>query len=381
MKYFSLLFLSLILSFQTLNAHVVEQLFGDYTTTEGEVQITLRFDAGLSLPEMRADKAALQPRHTWLTSRSPQELEHIKAETEKYLHEYLQFIWIHAPGGEKKRLDFECTFPAWASSPPKFEERFTDTGFAYFDVICRSKIPPESGELTLALPDGDYPDLAISFPNKNILTVYPDGGIALLTKEGDKEMASSPQKSDTFINFLIYGYRHVIPEGWDHVLFILALVCLTFAWQALLKQSLIFTLGHTITLGLAVSSVIPPLTDGMAKGVEIFIAATIAYVAIENLISNKVKPHRLVMIFFFGLIHGLGFASVLGDKIRAAGDIAMPLIAANLGVELGQVTVIALTLSALFWARKKPYFHSILKSISAVIALTGCYWIIERTFF
>ncbi|SHI41485.1 HupE / UreJ protein [Rubritalea squalenifaciens DSM 18772] len=374
MRRLTLYFLLSLLCLLRAQAHVVEQMFADFNASDGSYQLTIRFDAGISLPEMRADKEALQPKFSWLQERSPEELARIKAETESFLHEYLQFSW-DSIDSENQPLNFELSFPAWQHTPPKFEERFTDTGFAYFDVICHGKTPDKPGTLSLKIREGDYPDLAVGFPNQHILTIYPGKGERLMEQQGK---VREPDQADSFLSFLDYGYRHVIPEGWDHVLFILALVCLSFAWKPLLTQSLVFTLAHTITLGLAVSGIIPPFSENATTLIEIFIAGTIAYVAIENLISKQVKTHRLTMIFLFGLIHGLGFASVLGDKIRAAGEITLPLLATNLGVELGQLSVIGITLACLFWAKQKSYFPIILKSISSVIALTGIYWVFDR---
>lgn len=357
----------------SLHAHVVEQLFADFSHTEDTWELKLRFDAGLALPEMRQDPFAPQPEREWLKSRTPEQLTEIKKQTTFYLHQYLQPHWQFTTGEKILFLDFTTTYPAWKTSPPMFRSEFTDTGFAYYDVIIKGKIPNKSGELILQIPAGKHPDLALGFENKTILTVYSGKSLTLINIT-----RTDPTEADSFYNFLEYGYRHVIPEGWDHVLFILALVCLTFAWKSLLTQSLIFTIGHTITLGLVVTGTIATPVPELMKWIEVLIAATILYVAIENILSNKVRPHRLAMIFIFGLIHGLGFAAVLGDKIRAAADISVPLIAANLGVELGQITVIVATLLALFWAKNKTYFPTILKVISTAIALTAAYWVVER---
>ncbi|MBK1854079.1 HupE/UreJ family protein [Verrucomicrobiaceae bacterium 5K15] len=356
-----------------LQAHVVEQLFADFSRSEKSWSLKLRFDAGLALPEMRQDKNTPQPKRAWLLSRTPSQLADMKRETEQYLHTYLQPSWVFSEGGKIERLAFDCSFPAWQTSPPSFTPRFTDTGCAYYDVIITGNIPAEAGELRLFIPDGNHPDLAIGFDNGTILTAYPRKSLTLINRSN-----TAPTESDSFLNFLDYGYRHVIPEGWDHVLFILALVCLTFAWKPLLSQSLIFTVGHTITLGLVVTGTVSTPDDNWMKWIEVLIAATILYVAVENILSQKVRAHRLLMIFVFGLIHGLGFASVLGDKIRAATDITLPLTAANLGVELGQITVIGVTLLALYWAREKKFFPTLLKGLSAIIALTASYWVIER---
>jgi hypothetical protein len=357
-------FLCLLLTLTFAHGHVVEQLFVDFETTDTEWTASIRFDAGIALPEMRANKEALQPKRAWLLEQSASEQALLKKETEKYLRECLTF------SGGNSAIPWNIHFPEWDSEPPQFREPFTDLGFAYFDAKLSGPLPNE--QLQVQIVNGDYPDFVFSDGNL-LLTLEPEQSITIW-----EPVHSAPSNVRTFSNFLHYGFRHVLPKGWDHVLFIAALCCLSFKWRPLLAQSLIFTLGHTITMALSISSVIPTLSPNSLRWIEICIAATILYVALENIFSDKVKAHRLFTIFVFGLIHGLGFASVLGNTIRATGDITLPLIAANLGVELGQVTVIALTLLTLVWFRKKAYFAKILQAISLSIALTGGYWIFQR---
>jgi len=357
-----------------LQAHTVEQLFADFSHTNSTWELKIRFDAGLSFPEMRQDKDTTQPKREWLTSLSTQQLARIKSETKSYLQQYLKPNWKLHHGEQTILLDCIYTFPAWKTDPPTFDRQVYDTGFAYFDVVISGNLTNlKPGELNLHIPKENHPDLAIQFKNKTILTLYPGQSLTLLDIK-----QTLPTKPHSFLNFLEYGYQHVIPKGWDHVLFIIALVCLTFSWKPLLTQSLTFTIGHTITLALVVTGTITTPSPNFMKWVEITIAATIIYIAIENVISRKVRAHRLIMIFIFGLIHGLGFASVLGDKIRSTDNLILPLISANFGIELGQITIIAITLFALLWAKNKSYFPTVITTISIAITLTAGYWVIER---
>lgn len=346
------------------HAHIVQQLFVDFEAEQETWSATIRFDAGIALPAMRADKEAPQPPRQWLVEQPASEQAILRDEAEKYLRQCLRFSDQDTP------VDWNIRFPEWDTQPPNFRTPFTDLGFAYFDVELSGMTPAKS--LTVTISDGDHPDWVFS-NGTSLLTVEPGHSIPLW-----QASSTTSAQSQNFWNFLSYGYRHVLPKGWDHVLFITALCCLHFTWRSLLVQSLIFTLGHTLTMALSITHTLPALTANSTQCVEIAIAATIVYVALENVFTQKVRSHRLITIFLFGLIHGLGFAAVLGNTIQASNHIALPLIAANLGVELGQVSVIAMTFIALYWFRKKHYFPILLKGVSCCIAIMGIYWMIER---
>lgn len=361
MRFTLLLFLC---SWLQCQAHVVQQLFVDFETQEETWTATIRFDAGIALPEMRADKEALQPKREWLLDQSASHHKQLRTEAEKYIRECIHF------SSEGNTLDYHISFPEWDTDPPTFRSPFTDLGFAYFDMKLSGKLPEHS--LHVRVSTGEHPDFVFS-DGHHFTVVEPEQSQTIWLNS-----LSAPSDTISFWNFLHYGYRHVLPKGWDHVLFIAALCCLSFRWRPLLAQSLIFTIGHTITMALSITSTLPILSPSSIQWVEICIAATIVYVALENVFSAKIRPHRLLTIFIFGLIHGLGFAAVLGNTIRSSEHIALPLVAANLGVELGQITVIGIMLIALIWFHQKPYFRKILQSISTLIALTGIYWVIER---
>ena len=179
--------------------------------------------------------------------------------------------------------------------------------------------------------------------------------------------------------YLKLGYRHILPLGFDHILFVLSLFLLNPKLKPVLWQATAFTVAHTITLGLSMYHVIKP----PANIVEPMIAASIMYVAIENILSNKLRPARIGIVFLFGLVHGMGFASVLGQLGLPRGSFLSSLLMFNLGVELGQITVI---LAAYFllakWFKDKPWYRSrIVIPLSVVITLIAFYWLIQRLFF
>jgi hypothetical protein len=117
-----------------------------------------------------------------------------------------------------------------------------------------------------------------------------------------------------------------------------------------------------------------------ARLVEPLIALSIAYVAIENLVTSELKSWRLALVFSFGLLHGMGFAGVLRDVGLPRGDFLTALIAFNLGVEAGQLAVVAMAFAAVvYWRRNAlAYRRLVSQPASIVIACAGLYWMMQR---
>src|SRR5687767_12747985 len=128
------------------------------------------------------------------------------------------------------------------------------------------------------------------------------------------------------------GFAHIVPDGLDHVLFVVGLFLLAANLRELLLQITTFTLTHSITLALAYSGVV----RAPAEVVEPLIALSIAWIAVENLFATRLSRGRLVVVAAFGLLHGLGFAGALSDLGLAGTSLAMTLAGFNLGVGLGQ---------------------------------------------
>ncbi|CAN5272946.1 hypothetical protein BH09BAC6_BH09BAC6_05970 [soil metagenome] len=185
--------------------------------------------------------------------------------------------------------------------------------------------------------------------------------------------------ADAAMVYLGLGYKHILPLGFDHILFILSLFLLSPKLKPVLWQATAFTIAHSVTLGLAMYHVITP----PARIVEPVIALSILYVALENIISAKLKPSRIGVVFLFGLVHGMGFAGALGQLGLPKDAYLISLVMFNVGVELGQLTVI---LSAYFllakWFGDKPYYRKrIVIPLSVIIAVIAAYWTIQRLFF
>ena len=142
----------------------------------------------------------------------------------------------------------------------------------------------------------------------------------------------------TFVNYIPVGFDHIVPKGLDHILFVLGLFFLAARTRPLLVQVSLFTVAHTITLALAALGYV----NLPGSIVEPLIAASIVFIAVENIWARGISPWRPFVIFGFGLLHGLGFASVLGEFGLPEGTFVAALIGFNVGVEVGQLFVIAL---------------------------------------
>ena len=178
-----------------------------------------------------------------------------------------------------------------------------------------------------------------------------------------------------FANYAELGFIHIIPRGFDHILFIIGLFLLSPKLKLLLWQVSAFTIAHTITLALAATGQVrlPP------EIVEPLIALSIVWIAVENLLTNRLQRWRIGVVFCFGLLHGLGFAGVLLDIGLSGAHFYSALLAFNLGVELGQLTVIGLCFLLVGWMMQKPVYRGrVVVPASYVIALIGAYWMVER---
>lgn len=183
---------------------------------------------------------------------------------------------------------------------------------------------------------------------------------------------------ETFALYIKIGVQHILPGGTDHILFVLALFFSTRRLRPLLIQISAFTVAHTMTLALVASGVFSP----PASIVEPLIAATIAFVAIENLVFRDMTRWRPFIVFAFGLIHGMGFAGFFGSLGLPDGQFWSALIGFNVGVEVGQIAVILLA-ALIFWPLRRAVSEIRYRQIAVwpsctLIGLIGLFWTMER---
>jgi len=175
--------------------------------------------------------------------------------------------------------------------------------------------------------------------------------------------------------FFGMGLRHIIPDGTDHILFVLGLFFLSTAIKSLIIQITAFTVAHALTLALATFGLINLPTFI----IEPLIAISIAYIAVENIFLSRVTGRRALVVFSFGLLHGLGFASVLTELMLPSNELVFSLIGFNLGIEFGQLIVIgAAWLTVGQFRHRKWYRSRVVIPASVFIALIAGVWIVER---
>jgi hypothetical protein len=182
-------------------------------------------------------------------------------------------------------------------------------------------------------------------------------------------------RAEVLREYLALGYTHILPKGLDHILFVLGLFLFSVRLRPVLTQVTAFTIAHSLTLALSMYGIVTL----PARVVEPLIALSIAYVAIENLATTQLKPWRLALIFGFGLLHGLGFAGVLAGLGLPREEFVTALLSFNLGVEAGQLSVIAGAALVIAWYRDRAWYHGVIVApASLAIAATGVYWTITR---
>jgi hydrogenase/urease accessory protein HupE len=184
-----------------------------------------------------------------------------------------------------------------------------------------------------------------------------------------------PTRIEVVRQYLRLGYTHILPEGLDHILFVLGIFLLSRKWKPILLQVTAFTLAHTITLGLTIYGVV----SARPSIVEPLIALSIVYVAVENVVTSRLTPWRVALVFAFGLVHGMGFAGVLSQLGLPRSEFPPALVSFNVGVEAGQLSVIAAAFAAVGLFRERPWYRArIAVPASIAIAAVGLFWAIER---
>jgi hypothetical protein len=174
-------------------------------------------------------------------------------------------------------------------------------------------------------------------------------------------------------SFFPLGVEH-IATGYDHLLFLLALILCGGSLKSLIKIITAFTLAHSMTLGAAALGLVS-LPSAL---VEAVIALSIAYVAFENLFPRFAISRRWTISFLFGLVHGFGFSSVLQEIGLPKESLVWALLNFNLGVEAGQLVAVLIALPALLWLNKQSYAQRVIQVLSAIVMLVGLGLFIER---
>ncbi len=242
-------------------------------------------------------------------------------------------------------------------------------------VVLSGKVPEGAETLIWAYP-AEYGAsvLRVERPGEPVQGQY---FIAGARSEAIALAKAEPRSTwQVFYDYVVIGFTHILPKGLDHILFVLGIFLLSPRWKPLLTQVTAFTIAHSVTLALGLYGIV----NIAPSIVEPLIALSIVYVALENTFTRKLHAWRPVIVFAFGLLHGLGFAGVLREIGLEQGQFALGLVAFNVGVELGQLAVIALAFLAVgLFLQRSWYRNRIVIPASFAIAAMGAYWVVERT--
>ena len=192
------------------------------------------------------------------------------------------------------------------------------------------------------------------------------------SQQAKADPGETASDSGAFSRFFALGVEHIW-TGYDHLLFLFAVLLAGGGLARLAAIVTSFTVAHSITLGAAATG----LVHLPVAPVEAVIALSIVYVAAENILGRG-ADRRAFVTFAFGLIHGFGFASVLAETALPAGEVVVPLLAFNLGVEAGQLAVLLAVVPLLATILRGPRAHAVKVALSAAIALCGAAWAFER---
>ena len=258
--------------------------------------------------------------------------------------------------------------------PPEPGTRiYIDQG--YVDAKITYPISRPGSELavrTTAAPElGDVLKLALRY--------MPPGedGRAMVVTSRSGTVALNPTLVRAATGFIVLGIAHIL-TGYDHLLFLLCLVIPLRGWRQILSVITVFTIAHSFTL-LGTAFNLAPSGAWFPPFVETAIAASIVYMALENIMGINLK-RRILITGLFGLVHGFGFSYGLQENFQFAGThLLVSLFAFNVGIELGQILVLAVMLPALAVVRRYVLTGRVgMIILSAIVADTGWHWMLDR---
>ncbi len=255
----------------------------------------------------------------------------------------------------------------------EFSNSFEET--MSIELIIEAPIPARSKFLVLGWTES-YGDLVVRQQGdlEVLYTEYLPRGMK--TSKIKLRNENYSYKSSKFLSYIFSGIYHIIPLGYDHILFILGLYFFAHHFRLLILQVSLFTVAHSISLALAVFEII----NVPSSFVEPIIAASIVYIGLENYFATKKRYYRTLLIFGFGLLHGLGFANVLTSLEFTSDDIILPLLGFNIGVEIGQIIILFMCFVTFgYWFKNKSWYRKrIVAPFSGLLVLAGTVWFMER---
>ncbi|MGB1839679.1 MAG: HupE/UreJ family protein [Longimicrobiales bacterium] len=245
---------------------------------------------------------------------------------------------------------------------------------AMVDVLLEWPIASETSDFSLASGLNH-----LGLRTITVLRFLPPGGAERAFQfSGDPGVVRlDPRWHQAAWRFVVFGFEHIL-DGIDHILFLLCLVIPVRSLMALIPIVTSFTIAHSITL-IAAAMGLAPQALWFPPLIETLIALSIVFMAFENIMGSEVAK-RWMVAFGFGLVHGFGFSFALSESLQFAGaHLLTSLLSFNVGVEFGQLFVLALVVPILrlLFERWLPEVAGVIV-LSAVLAHTGWHWMLER---
>jgi hydrogenase/urease accessory protein HupE len=360
----------LFLATATLHAHQIAEIPMSLDVSGDTITAVIAADAAYMLPELRGDEDEEAKDLAWLRQQGPDGWARIEQEATVYLKECLRF---EADGQE---LPWTLTIPAFDEVSPRFTTAGEPEELPMVDLVLGATLPAHSRKLDVAWKEPfDVVLIATTGSGKSAETTPLVSGERATLAEREPAAPAMQPSAPSPGRWVGLGFIHILPEGIDHILFVLGLFLLVPKWKPLLQQTIVFTVAHSFSLAAAsLGWVSFPATP-----VEVMIAASIAWVGLENLWKKELGKWRLGLVAVFGLIHGLGFAGVLAELLPADQPEKIPaaLLGFNVGVELGQLAVLVIAFACFGWLDEK-HFLPLKRGGSILIALAGLILIVER---
>jgi len=379
-RIFFLLLISFILVFSSTGkvaqAHAYSASFTTLDLTKEDTKMSFLLDE-ISVIELTGGDV----NHNGMLE--PEEFNAVKSKMEKVLKDHLllkindkvqnwskiEEISLNRKG-ENTQLHFVVTYPALqpSQSISLTDNLYQNDTKNYVDLVkinygnqnSTSALSGTNRTWSMILSDNDYESFHSSATSSN--PIQP------------KQVKTKPDQpiSSDWLSFLKLGMNHIL-SGYDHLLFLLSLIIARQSFKQFATVITAFTLAHSLTLTLTVLGIlhVPPAF------VEPAIALSICYVAIDNILRKEVS-HRWVLTFFFGLIHGMGFADILVGMHIPKSELAVDLASFNIGIEIIQLSIIALLLPLLTFLHRSKYSRYAIVSISSIAFLLGGIWLFQR---
>ena len=386
--WFSILAVLALLAATSVRAHEIEATVSDLTLEDGRITLELRANleamiAGIGAEHDDTDDAPQSDEYDRLRALDPealqQELDAFEPRLESAFEvEAYEFTWDEADGVRSAPDDIGTPRSVTMELVDAELSPVGDLDFSRASILrLAADLPPGTTAVRVRM-DPALGDLILRGTGENAeYGEFLQNG----TQSAPVAVAGATPRSagQVFVQYLGVGFEHILPLGLDHILFVIGLFLYAPRARPLLLQVTAFTLAHTVTLALGTLDIVR--VPGSV--VEPLIALSIVYVCFENIWARgqRMGLGRPALVFAFGLLHGLGFASVFEEYGIPDGQLVPALLAFNIGVELGQLTVLAACFLLVgLWFRNKDWYRSVITIPgSIVIGLIGLYWVVTRT--